>query len=97
MLVQHVTEGLEPELEPVGLRLVAAEEDDRAAAGSHYRGEPLDVDRVREDLPRAARLAEEEVGGALAERALVDDVVGGEHRAPERHVELVGLAPAQPG
>ena len=37
VLVEHVTEGLEPELEPVGLRLVAAEEDDRAAAGSHSR------------------------------------------------------------
>ena len=45
----------EAELEPVGLVLVAAEEQDRAALGRVLgRREALNVDRVVEDLPGPA-------------------------------------------
>ena len=89
MLVEHVAERLERELEPVRLGLVAAEEHDRPAGRRRPRRERVDVDGVREDLPRPARLAEEPIGRSLAERALVDDVVGGENDAAQRGVELV--------
>ncbi len=87
---EDVPERLERQLEPVGLRLVAAEEDDRPVGRRRAGREPLHVDRVREDLPRSARLAEERIGRALAEGALVDDMVGGADDSPERLVQLVG-------
>ena len=48
------------ELEPVRLRLVAAEDQDGPVRGTVGAGrEELDVDGVREDLPACRRLAEE--------------------------------------
>ena len=89
MRIEHEPEGLEGDLEPVGLGLVAPEEHDRAFRRDGARRDPLDVDGVREDLPRPPRRAEVVVRRPLAERALVDHVVGRRHRAAERHVELV--------
>ena len=58
-------ERAQAELEPVRLRLVAAEQEHRAAVGRLGRGrEALDVDGVRQDLPAPGRLAEELVRGA---------------------------------
>src|SRR5207253_5230926 len=76
------------------LRLVAAEQQHRAAGRrGRSRREPLDVDGVREDLPRATRLGDEAIRRALAELALVEDVVGREERLPDRAVErLVPVA-----
>ena len=87
MRVADVAERLEAELEPVALRLVAAEQQDRPVGRRGSRREAVDVDGVREDLPRPRGLAEEEVGRALRERALVDDVVGRLHGRAERDVE----------
>ena len=82
------------ELEPVCLRLVTAEDEHRAACGRPpRRRESLDVHRIREHLPAPARLAEKEVGGALAEVALVENVVGGQKRAPQRPVYLLDTIP----
>ena len=53
-------ETLSAELEPVRLRLVAAEEQHRPVRRRRGAGrEAFDVDRVREDLPGPARLSEE--------------------------------------
>ena len=85
------------QLQPVGLRLVAAEEQDRAAGRSvRGRREARDVDRVREDLPGARGGTDPLVGGALAELALVEDVLGGVEQRAERPVHVVGLL-ARPG
>ena len=84
-------EGRQGQLQPVRLRLVAAEQQDGPPAGaSGGRREARDVDRVREDLPRPARRADPLVGGALAELALVEDVVGREQSSPQRPVDGIG-------
>ena len=79
------------ELEPVRLGLIATEEEDGPADGRRRRRrEVRRVGRVVEDLPGPARCAQELVGGALRELALVHDVVGREDGPPQRVVQLVG-------
>ena len=50
--VEDVSKRLEAELEPVALRLVAAEQDDGPVGGRGSGREAADVDGVRKDLPR---------------------------------------------
>ena len=83
-------EGLEPELEPVRLVLVAPEEECRPALGRALaRREMSNVDRVVEDLPRPGRFADPLVGRPLAELALVEDVLGRPEDESERSVDRV--------
>ena len=80
------------QLEAIGLGLVAAQEKDRPAGGWRALGrrEVFDVHGVRKHLPRSPRHAEEEIGRALRELALVENVVGGEKGAAERSVDRLG-------
>ena len=88
---------LEPELEPVRLVLVAAEQEHGPAARRMLgRRELLDVDRVVEHLPGPGGLAHALVRGSLAELALVEDVLSLPQN-PERRLNASVPAPAQPG
>ena len=88
---QERSERPQCQLEAIRLGLVAAQEQHRPAGGwALRRREVVDVDGVRQHLPRSARLAEEEVGRALRELALVENVVGGEERSAQRSVDRLG-------
>ena len=91
---QERRERLEPELEAVGLVLVAPEEQDRPVLGGLLRRREVpDVDGVVQDLPRSGRLGDELVRRALAELALVEDMLGRAEHSTERSVEPVRAAP----
>src|SRR6187455_1063305 len=78
------------ELDAVRLRLVAAEDQDRPVRGTRRRrGEEVDVDGVREDLPGRRRLAEEEVARLLRELALVEHVRCRPKHPAQRPVDLL--------
>ena len=84
-------ERLQPELEPVRLVLVAAEQEHGPALRpAARRREALDVDRVVENLPRPAGRADPLVRGALAELALVEDVLRLRENPAQRAVERLG-------
>ncbi len=86
------------ELEAVLLRLVASEEERRGTGERRLGGrEVRRVDGVVEDLPGAARLPEELVGGALRELALVQDVLGGVTARRSGSFSASVSSPAQPG
>ena len=95
--VGHEGERLERDRQPIGLRLVPAEEDHRRAWRRHAgRRELRRVDGVVEDLPALRLHADEAVGRLLGERALVDDVGGGSEHEPVARVEALGFR-ARPG
>ena len=78
------------DFEPIGLRLVAGEQQ-HGRVRRFARCELLDIDGVRQHLPRPAGRSEELICGPLAELALVEDMVGGEQRTAERFVDPLGL------
>src|SRR6188472_4399903 len=78
------------ELNPVRLRLVATEDQDRPVRGTRgRRREEVDIDGIWEDLPRHRGLAEEEVARLLRELALVEHVRRGPKHPAQRPVDLL--------